>query len=155
MRQDELHEHDEDKIGLNPPIPQDGVSRNHQGKQTFKLTNLFRCTQQLLGNNYFIKISLKVNMTVMVLSRRFHGLLGPVLGRTDFSQIFIVDPPIFSRICRLIFLLIFVGKKCPERSFKKIPSKILQHLHNKNPRRIFVEGPGQDLRFLDCFLKLL
>ena len=43
------------------------------------------------------------------------------------------------------FLLIFVGKKCPEKSSRKIPDKILQILYNKNPRQFSTEGPGQQV----------
>ena len=35
------------------------------------------------------------------------------------------------------------GQKCPEKSSRKIPSKILQNLYNQNPRQISAEGPGQ------------
>ena len=44
----------------------------------------------------------------------------------------------------------FCGKKCQEKSSRKIPSKILQNLYNKNPRHISAEGPGQPfmLRFV-------
>ena len=37
----------------------------------------------------------------------------------------------------------FCGKKCPEKSSRKIPGKILQNLYNKNPRHISAEGPAQ------------
>ena len=36
-------------------------------------------------------------------------------------------------------------KKCPKKSSRKIPGKILQILHNKNPRHIPAEGPGQQI----------
>ena len=50
----------------------------------------------------------------------------------------------FSRgFCRRIFSPHFCGKKCPEKSSRKIPGKILQNLYNKNPRHISAEGPGQ------------
>ena len=52
----------------------------------------------------------------------------------------------FCGFSRRIFPLIFVGKKCPEKSSRKIPGKILQNLHNKNPRHISADGPGQVLR---------
>ena len=45
------------------------------------------------------------------------------------------------------FSSFFVWEKCPEKSSRKIPGKILQILHNKNPRHISVEGPGQDIFF--------
>ena len=64
--------------------------------------------------------------------------------RTDFSRIFIFGPPdFFADFVAGFFLLIFVGKKCPEKSSRKIPGKILQNLYNKNPRQLSVEGLGQ------------
>ena len=63
---------------------------------------------------------------------------------SDFSRNFIFGPPDFFRgFCRRIFSPHFCGKKCPEKSSRKIPGKILQNLYNKNPRRISAEGPGQ------------
>ena len=48
--------------------------------------------------------------------------------------------------CRRIFSPhFFCVKKCPEKSSRKIPGKIRQNLHNKNPRHISAEGPGQKL----------
>ena len=70
--------------------------------------------------------------------------LGSDFGRTDFSRIFIFEPPdFFADFVAGFFLLIFAGKKCPKKSSRKIPGKILQNLHNKNPRHISAEGPGQ------------
>ena len=46
---------------------------------------------------------------------------------------------------RRIFSPHFCGKKCPEKSSRKIPGKILQKLYNKNPRHISAEGPGQHI----------
>ena len=61
----------------------------------------------------------------------------------DFSRLFIFEPPdFFADFLVGFFLLIFVGKKCPEKSSKKIPGKILQNLYNKNPRHISAEGAG-------------
>ena len=45
--------------------------------------------------------------------------------------------------CRRIFSPHFCGKKCPEKSSRKIPCKILQNLYNRNPRHISAEGSGQ------------
>ena len=71
--------------------------------------------------------------------------LGSVLGRTDFSRIFIFGPPIFSLILSPDFFSSFLwGKKCPEKSSRKIPGKFLPNLYNKNPRHISAEGPGQE-----------
>ena len=54
---------------------------------------------------------------------------------------------LFRGFCRWIFSPHFCGKKCPEKSSRKIPGKILQHLYDKNPRHISAEGPGQHLPF--------
>ena len=48
---------------------------------------------------------------------------------------------------RRIFSPHFCGKKCPEKSSRKIPGKILQSLYNKNPRHISAEGPRQHFAF--------
>ena len=45
--------------------------------------------------------------------------------------------------CRRIFSPHFCGKKCPEKSSRKIPDRILQILYNKNPRQFSAEVPGQ------------
>ena len=47
--------------------------------------------------------------------------------------------------CRRIFSPHFCGKKCPEKSSRKIPDKILQILYNTNPRQFSAEGPGQEI----------
>ena len=73
-------------------------------------------------------------------------LLGSGFGRTDFSRISIFgSPDFFADFLAGFCLPQFCGKKCPEKSSRKIPGKILQNLHNKNPRHISAEGPGQDL----------
>ena len=66
--------------------------------------------------------------------RIFCGFL--FLGRRIFSRIF--SPDFFSSFC---------WKKCPEKSSRKIPGKILQNLYNKNPRHISAEGPAQTIRY--------
>ena len=77
--------------------------------------------------------------------------LGPDSGRTDFSRIFIFEPPdFFADLVAGFFLLIFVGKSAQKNPPGKIPGKILQNLYNKNPRHISAEGPGQP--FADLFL---
>ena len=69
--------------------------------------------------------------------------------RADFWQNgffadFIFRPPdSFADILAGFLLLIFVGKKCPLKSSRKIPGKILQKSSNKNPRHISAEGPDQ------------
>ena len=61
-------------------------------------------------------------------------LLGSIFGRTDFLRIFIFGPPdFFADFVAGFFLLTFVGKKCPEKSSRKIPGKMLENLYNKNP----------------------
>ena len=60
----------------------------------------------------------------------FRGFL--FLGRRIFSRIF--SPDFFSS-----FLW---GKKCPEKSSRKIPAKILQNLYNKNPPTHFCRMAG-------------
>ena len=63
--------------------------------------------------------------------------LGPAFGRTDFSRIFIFEPPdFFTDFLAGFFLLIFVGKtaqknppgKSPGKSSKIYTTKILQHI---------------------------
>ena len=71
--------------------------------------------------------------------------LGPAFGRTDFSRIFIFEPPdFFADFLAGFFLLIFVGKsgqknppgKSPAKSSKFYTTKILQH--------ISADCPGQE-----------
>ena len=69
-------------------------------------------------------------------------LLGPALGRTDFSRIFIFEPPdFFADFLAGFFLLIFVGKSAQKNPSRKIPGKILQNLYNKNPPTHFCRLP--------------
>ena len=64
--------------------------------------------------------------------------------QNGFFADFIFGPPdFFADFVAGFIFLIFVGKKCPEKSSRKIPGKILQNLNNKNPRHISAEGPGQ------------
>ena len=73
-------------------------------------------------------------------------ILGPAFGRTDFSRIFIFEPPdFFADFLAGFFLLIFVGKsaqknppgKSPAKSSKIYTTKILQH--------ISADCPGQKI----------
>ena len=85
--------------------------------------------------------------------RNVKNTLGSVFGRTDFTLIFIFGPLDFFRgFCRLIFSTHFCGKKCPEKSSRKIPGKILQNFHNKNPRHTSAEGLGQQSPFFPPLL---
>ena len=61
--------------------------------------------------------------------------LGPAFGRTDFSRIFIFEPPDFFADFLAGFFSHFCGKKCPEKSSRKI----LQNLYNKNPPTHFLQ----------------
>ena len=70
-------------------------------------------------------------------------LLGSGFGRTDFPRFFVFGPPdFFADLLAGFFLLIFVGKKWPEKSSRKIPGKILQNLYNKNPPTHFCRLAG-------------
>ena len=53
-----------------------------------------------------------------------------------FCDFYLWAAGIFRGFCRRIFSPHFCGKKCPEKSSRKIPGKILQILYNKNPRHI-------------------
>ena len=71
-----------------------------------------------------------------------------------FADFYFWAAGFFRGFCRRIFSPHFCGKKCPEKSSRKIPGKILQNWYNKNPRHISAEGPGQqELRFAICDLK--
>ena len=74
-------------------------------------------------------------------------MLGPVLGRTDFSRIFIFGPPdFFADFVAGFFLLIFVGKsaqknppgKSPAKSSKIYTTKILRHISADWPGQLYV-----------------
>ena len=80
-------------------------------------------------------------------------ILGPAFGRTDFSRIFIFEPPdFFADFLAGFFLLIFVGKsaqknppgKSPGKSSKIYTTKILQHISADCPGQLIgqmgVEG---------------
>ena len=81
----------------------------------------------------------------------FLNVLGSFLGRTDFSRIFIFNPPdFFADFVAGFFLLVFVGKSAQ----KNPPGKLQQNppnLYNKNPRHISAEEPGQNVFWLFLF----
>ena len=72
--------------------------------------------------------------------------LGPAFGRTDFSRIFIFEPPdFFADFLAGFFLLIFVGKSAQKnppgkslaKSSKTYTTKILQHISADCPGQKF------------------
>ena len=68
--------------------------------------------------------------------------LGPAFGRTDFSRIFIFEPPdFFADFLVGLFLLIFVGKSAQKNPPGKSPGKTLQNFSNKNPPTHFCRLP--------------
>ena len=62
------------------------------------------------------------------------SLLGPAFGRTDFSRIFIFEPPdFFADFLAGFFLLIFVGKSAEKNPPGKSPGKSSKIYTTKNP----------------------
>ena len=69
--------------------------------------------------------------------------LGSVFGRTDFPRIFVFGPPDFSADFAAGFcLLIFVGKKCPEKSSRKIPRQNPPKFTQQESPTYFCRGAG-------------
>ena len=75
--------------------------------------------------------------------------LGPAFGRTEFSRIFIFEPPdFFADFLAGFFLLIFVVKsaqknppgKSPAKSSKIYTTKILQHISADCPGQLFLKA---------------
>ena len=58
-----------------------------------------------------------------------------------FADFYFWAAGFFRGFCRWIFSPHFCGKKCPEKSSRKIPGKILQNLNNKNPPTHFCRLP--------------
>ena len=69
-------------------------------------------------------------------------LLGPVHGRTDFSRIFIFEPPdFFADFLAGFFLLIFVGKRAQKNPPRKSPGKSSKIYTTKSATH-FCRGAG-------------
>ena len=71
--------------------------------------------------------------------------LGPAFGRTDFSRIFIFEPPDFSADFLAGFVSSFCGEKCPEKSSRKIPGKSSKIHATKILRHISADWPAQQI----------
>ena len=59
-----------------------------------------------------------------------------------FADFYFWAAEFFREFSRRIFSPHFCGKKCPEKSSRKIPAKILQNLYNKNPPTHFCRMAG-------------
>ena len=56
-----------------------------------------------------------------------------------FADFYFWAAGFFRGFCRRIFSPHFCGKKCPEKSSRKIPGKILQNLYYKNPPKFILQ----------------
>ena len=72
-------------------------------------------------------------------SREFRDL--EIRQNGFFADFYFWAAGFFRGFCRRIFSPHFCGKKCPEKSSRKIPGKILQNLYNKNPRHLLYWTP--------------
>ena len=70
-----------------------------------------------------------------------------------FADFYFWAAGFFCGFSRRIFSPHFCGKKCPEKSSRKIPGKILQHLYNKNPPTHFCRLPRAKIH--EKFTKVL
>ena len=71
-------------------------------------------------------------------------ILGPAFGRTDFSRIFIFEPPdFFADFLAGFFLLIFVRKSAQKNPPGKSPAKSSKIYTTKILRHISADCPGQ------------
>ena len=64
-----------------------------------------------------------------------------------FADFYFWAAGFFRGFSRRIFSPHFCGKKCPEKSSRKIPGKILQNLYNKNPPTHFCRLPRARFEF--------
>ena len=67
-----------------------------------------------------------------------------------FADFYFWAAGFFRGFCRRIFSPHFCGKKCPEKSSRKIPGKILQILYNKNPPTHFCRLAGAKYVLISC-----
>ena len=81
----------------------------------------------------------------MARKRQKHYVLGSVFGRTDFRGFLLLGRRIFfCGFCRRFFL-IFCGERCPEKSSRKVPGKILQNRPQQKSPTCFCRGTDQYL----------
>ena len=108
--------------------------------------------------NYFFFFNLSRILIVVIVGHpsfcvscwaRFvaHVLLGPAFGRTDFSRIFIFEPPdFFADFLAGFFLLTFVGYSAQKNPPGKSPAKFSKIYTTKILQHISADCPGQVLR---------
>ena len=77
---------------------------------------------------------------------RLGNILGSALGRTDFSRIFIFEPPdFFADFVAGFFLLIFVGKSAQKNPPGKSPTKSSKFYTTKIPDNFLQRGQAKRL----------
>ena len=59
----------------------------------------------------------------------------PIVGKNGFLAVFLepLDPILCVGLAAKIVLFMFTGKKCPKKSSRKIPGRILQSIEQKSP----------------------